>query len=123
LSQAAIDSPRVLREIERASSKRRTIITFRINSEGHAERQFPKLIEAVRGRGTAAQATPSRMGSPLLVGRKRTGPFAILTAVIAAVLAYFIADKFGLSKHAPAVNHDTSAVRQLIQSQSFRSWT
>src|ERR1700722_7942601 len=73
LSQAAIDSPHVLREVERASSKRRPIITFRIDSAplppgleyflsasqwldasgGHAERQFPTLIEAGGGCGAA----------------------------------------------------------------------
>jgi hypothetical protein len=79
LSQAAIDSPHVLREVERASSKRRVIVTFRIDttlltsgleyflsasqwldaSGGAADRQFQKLIEAVRNRHGSEQP-PSR---------------------------------------------------------------
>ena len=130
LSQLAIDSPHVLREVERASSKRRPIITFRIDtaslppgleyflsasqwldaSGGHAERQFPTLIEAVRGRGKAAQAAPRAMGSPPPVSRKRVVAIAILTAVVAVVLAYVIADKFWLLKHSAAVKQDASSV-------------
>ena len=71
MSQAAVDSPHVLREVERASSKRRPIVTLRTDtaplppgleyflsasqwldaSGSSADRQFPKLVEAVRSRG------------------------------------------------------------------------
>src|SRR3984957_18635432 len=94
LSQAAIDSPHVLREVERASSKRRPIVTFRIDtaplppgleyflsasqwldaSGGPPDRQFSKLIEAGGGCGAAGQGPPSLMGAPRRVSRKRTPP-------------------------------------------------
>jgi TolB-like protein/cytochrome c-type biogenesis protein CcmH/NrfG len=129
LSQAAIDSPHVLREVERASSKRRPIITFRIDtaplppgleyflsasqwldaSGGSADRQIPKLIEAVRGRGTAGQAAPSLMGAPLQVSRKRTATVAVLTALVAAILVYSMANKFRLSNHVSSLQHATAA--------------
>jgi TolB-like protein/Flp pilus assembly protein TadD len=128
LSQAAIDSPHVLREVERASSKRRVIVTFRIDttlltsgleyflsasqwldaSGGTADRQFQKLIEAVRNRHSTAQGTPSPVGTPLQVRRKRTATVAILTALVAAILVYVVADKFWFSDHTPYLTHEAA---------------
>src|ERR1700692_4605264 len=74
LSKHSVDSAHVLREVERASSKRRPIIAFRIDttplppgleyflsasqwidaSAASADRLFPKLIEAIRSRKSAA---------------------------------------------------------------------
>jgi TolB-like protein len=130
LSQAAIDSPHVLREVERAGSKRRPIVTFRIDaaplppgleyflsasqwldaSGGPPDRQFSKLIEAVRGRGTAAQAPPSLMGAPRRVSRKRTATVATLTTLAAAILVYFVTDKSWLSKHVPSMKQEPATV-------------
>src|ERR1700722_9431782 len=120
LSQAAIDSPHVLREVERASSKRRPIITFRIDSAplppgleyflsasqwldasgGHPDRQFPKLIDAVRSRCASPRRTESSpshsSGTPGKQNRKAS--VIVLTAVIAALLAYFVAEQFWVSR-------------------------
>jgi TolB-like protein/Tfp pilus assembly protein PilF len=74
LSESSSTSPHVVREVERASAKKRPVISFRIDltplppgleyflsashwldaSTGGAERAFPKLIEAVRGRTASA---------------------------------------------------------------------
>ena len=120
LSQAAIDSPHVLREVERASSKRRPIITFRIDtaplppgleyflsasqwldaSGAPADRQFSKLVEAVRSRDAGAANTefsPSNIGG-ISSKQNRKAPLMVVTIVIATALAYFVADKVWISK-------------------------
>lgn len=96
LSQAAIDSPHVMRELERASSKRLPIIAFRTDaapltpgleyflsasqwldaSGGPADRQFPKLIEAMRGRATSA---PHAESGPSTVGTQPSVAPAVFT--------------------------------------------
>src|SRR6204780_1562292 len=70
LTQSAVDSPHVLREVERASSKNRSVLSIRLDaanlppeleyflsanhwleaSSGTIESVFPALIESVRGR-------------------------------------------------------------------------
>jgi len=120
LSQAAIDSPHVLREVERASSKKRPIITFRTDSAplppaleyflsasqwldasgGPADRQFSKLIEAVRSRGTSSPNIRPNLGN---IGgtppkQNRKGPLVVVTVIIATALVYLVADKVWLSK-------------------------
>src|SRR5476651_464934 len=72
LSKSAIDSPHVLREVERASSKKRPVLSIRMDaaalppdleyflsanhwldaSAGPIERILPALVESVRGRDT-----------------------------------------------------------------------
>jgi len=129
LSQAAIDSPHVLREIERASSEKRRIITFRTGtaalpprleyllsgsqwldaSRGHANRQFPKLIEAIRSRGVAAS---SSMLLSTQSNRNRNAVSIALFVLIAVALAYIAADKPWFSKRGSAqllVQSPTSA--------------
>jgi len=120
LSRAAIDSPHVLREIERASSKKRRIIAFRIDaaslppgleyflsasqwldaSSGPPERRFPHLIEAVRTVGNASiESTPAHsVAAPLR--RNRKAPLMAATAIIAVTSAYYAVDRFWLSKRA-----------------------
>jgi TolB-like protein/Tfp pilus assembly protein PilF len=128
LSRAAIDSPHVLREVERASSKRRPIITLRTDgatlppsleyflsvsqwldfSGGPVEHQFSKLIEALRSRRSAAatvQAAPGGIGgtsgtSGHQAKRNRRTFLVAVAALIAATLVYFAADKIWLSKRA-----------------------
>ena len=76
LSRNSIGSAHVLREVERASAKKRPLIAFRIDSVtlppgleyflstsqwidasgGAPERLFPKLVEALRGRITSTSA-------------------------------------------------------------------
>lgn len=84
LSKNAIESPHVLREVERASSKRRPVLSVRMDatelppeleyfvsanhwldaSGGPIERIFPALIESVRGRNPAKTGgeTPATSG-------------------------------------------------------------
>jgi TolB-like protein len=120
LSQSSVDSAHVLREVERASAKKRPIIAFRIDatplppgleyflsasqwidaSGASSERLFPKLIEAIRSRRAAAPApettsrpsTGSRSKSRLLV------PGVAVAVVIALGLAYLVADRFWLAR-------------------------
>jgi TolB-like protein len=81
LSKSAIDSPHVLREVERASSKKRPVLSIRMDatdlppeleyflsanhwldaSAGAIERIIPALIEAVRGRAAALRAPELRL--------------------------------------------------------------
>jgi TolB-like protein/Flp pilus assembly protein TadD len=126
LSKNSVDSAHVLREVERASSKRRPIIAFRIDntplpggleyflsasqwidaSAGSPERGFPKLVESIRGRITSTPKAHSE--SPLAVpqpGRSSLNRFAIaLIVVVAGALTYFLVDKFWLSKRL-TMNH------------------
>jgi TolB-like protein/Tfp pilus assembly protein PilF len=116
LSQNAVDSAHVLREVERASAKKRPIIAFRIDSAplppgleyflsasqwidsagGSADRLFPKLIEAIRGRGvSAAKADPDSRRTE--AAPRKPNPKGLIVAVavaIALALIYLIADKF-----------------------------
>src|ERR1700733_15348139 len=85
LSSNAIASPHVLREVERAGSKQRPIITFRIGTAAlppgleyflsasqwleagaaEPERAFPQLVEAVRRRSSnAVQMAPTSAAHP-----------------------------------------------------------
>jgi TolB-like protein/Tfp pilus assembly protein PilF len=133
LSQSAIDSNHVLREVERASAKKRPIIAFRIDAaalppgleyflsasqwidaSGTApERQFPKLVEALRSRqasvatadaaGRHPQASPPR--------RKLLIPGAVLAGLIVlGALVYFLAARFGpASRPVPLASAAASA--------------
>jgi hypothetical protein len=92
LTKSAVDSPHVFREIERASSKRRTVLSIRMDAcelppeleyflsahqwldacGGPVERIFPALVESVRGRDSGKTARgdgqpPSAPGTPRAV--------------------------------------------------------
>jgi TolB-like protein len=128
LSQVATESLHVLREVERASSKRRPIITYRIDTTPlppgleyflsasqwldatavSADRQLPRLMEALRSQLSTAQVTPRSMGALLQVSRKRTATVSVLTALVAVILGYFVADKFWFSNHAPSLKHEVA---------------
>ena len=76
LTKSAIDSPHVLREVERASSKKRGVLSIRLDAtelppeleyflsanhwldalSGPIEHIFPALVESVRGRGAGKAA-------------------------------------------------------------------
>jgi adenylate cyclase len=108
----------VLREIERASSKKRRIIAFRIDASplppgleyflsasqwldaggGSADRQFPKLIDAVSSRPTVAIDSERNLRVSTPLKRKRKIAFTVLSALMAVALAYFFANRFRLSK-------------------------
>jgi len=129
LSESAIGSSHVGKEVERASSKKRPIIALRIDNapltpaleyflsesqwiEAQAENKEPayaSLIDAIREPERAAPGinpagTPSAATAP--AGRpKGLGNRILLTAVltiVAAVLAYFVANKVWLSKRTTA---------------------
>jgi TolB-like protein/Flp pilus assembly protein TadD len=117
LTKSAVDSRHVLREVERASSKNRSVLSIRLEaaelppeleyflsadhwldaSDGGIESVIPALIESVRGRGGHIGAAP--VGAP--VGRKLNRSVIVLgvVAVAVAALAYFVFDKLRLSRH------------------------
>jgi TolB-like protein/Tfp pilus assembly protein PilF len=124
LSQSSISSDHVLREVERASAKKRPILAFRIDaaplppgleyflsasqwidsSGADPDRLFPKLIEAIRSRKTSAPAAdidPRRVHESR-PRHKLFAPAVAASVVIALGLAYLVADKYWLSKRATA---------------------
>jgi len=124
LSQHSVASPHVGKEIERASSKRRRIIAFHTDSApltrgfeyflsesqwidvatGGTDAAIGKLVEAVRRHVDPAAAMEARVrpDSPAAAAtRKVPGAGWVLTggvAVVVLAIAYFVVDKFGLSK-------------------------
>jgi len=134
LSQNSIDSAHVLREVERASAKKRPIIAFRIDatplppgleyflsasqwidaSAASADRLFPKLIEAIRSRKSAAAGPDTDPRPPARSRAKNRLLFPVVAAgvVIALGLAYLAADRFWFARRAtplPAAPSSTSA--------------
>jgi len=121
LSQHAADSAHVLREVERASSKRHPILSFRIDlaplpdslqyflntsqwldaSATGVDRALPRLIEAVKG--ALGKPAPAALvsQSQFVAARSTHRPRRMLIALgvlIAAVLAYVGVDRLWLSK-------------------------
>jgi TolB-like protein/Flp pilus assembly protein TadD len=129
LSRSAIDSPHVLREVERASSKKRPVLAVRLDtselppeleyflsanqwldaSQGALDQVIPALIESVRGQGRAASAMAKAnvaRGEEAIAAavRSRSGLGArampVALSLVALVLAYLLVDKFWLSRQA-----------------------
>jgi TolB-like protein/Flp pilus assembly protein TadD len=122
LTKNAVDSRHVLREIERASSKNRTVLSVRLEScelppeleyflsanqwldasGGTLESVLPPLIESVRGsaRTEARPAATAAAGPP--ASRQLNRPLIALVAVVVAVLGYFAFDKLWLPRHLTA---------------------
>jgi TIR domain len=124
LSANAIDSAHVLREVERASAKKRPIISIHTDStplppgleyflsashwldasQGPLERVMPSLIDAVRahcaGSATASGPVPPAPRPETPANRSRA-PVAVAVALMAAALLYLVADKIWLSRRAP----------------------
>ena len=122
LSQSAIDSPHVLREVDGAGAKRRPIMASRIDTaplppgleyflstsqwidagSARADRLFPKLLEAVRSRmaagvqGDAAPA-PADQAPPRPPHNRRT---LVLALMVAIALSYIVVDRLWLSHRA-----------------------
>lgn len=132
LSANAMPSAHVGREVERAASKRKQLIAFRVdttplsreleyflsNSQwidvgpGGIHAATAKLIDAIRGHLTPG--TPSAPYKPPAVDRQPAPPqrrwIAIASAaLLAMVLAYFVAPKFRLTGHVPAEQPATGA--------------
>jgi len=114
LSKDGARSRHVLRELERAASKRSSVIALKIDTEplpaafeyflnssqwldasgGHPERLFPKLIEALRGvRDDAPQTAenPASTGAPTHPIRKAI--VGALALVVATGIAYVVVEK------------------------------
>jgi TolB-like protein len=128
LTQSAVDSPHVLREVERASSKKRSVLSIRLDaanlppeleyflsanhwleaSSGTIESVFPALIESVRGRDAghigvvppAAHSTANAPTAPRTIGSSwLTRALIVLGVIVVAALGYLVVDKLGQSKH------------------------
>jgi TolB-like protein/lipoprotein NlpI len=131
LSRHAAVSHHILREVERASSKRHPVISLRIDraalpagleyflntsqwldaSEGKPSRAFPKLVEAVCRVLTGSCS--GNGGAPLpplesMRGRKRrsSGSIAVVLGFIVVAILGFAIDKFWLSKHVTVEEHE-----------------
>ena len=129
LSENSVGSSHVGKEIERASSKRRPIIALRMDEAplspaleyflgesqwvdaraGGIDAALAKLIAAIRDlpRDAAAISPPMTSGTPTVkapaASPERLRNRLVLTVVFAAVavaLAWLLADKFWISKHA-----------------------
>jgi hypothetical protein len=119
LSQHAADSNHVIREVERASSKRHPVVSFRIDASPlppgleyflntsqwldatvtGADRAMPRLVDAVR----SALALPSstarvQAGPTASITRRPTRWLLALAAVIVAALGSIVVDKVWLAK-------------------------
>ncbi|MGC1389250.1 MAG: TIR domain-containing protein [Steroidobacteraceae bacterium] len=144
LSKNAIDSPHVLREVERASSKKRPLLSIRVDSAalpaeleyflssnqwldasgGPVERVFPALIAAVRGRlgssrqteaGVDSAATPTpRQGRP---GFRQ--PAIAAAAVFGLALAFFVADRAWLHKSGQPAAGAAPSTAPLVSEKSI----
>jgi TolB-like protein/Tfp pilus assembly protein PilF len=125
MSEHAAESSHVLREVERASSKRHPILTFRIDqaplpdglayflntaqwldaSATGVNRALPKLVEAVRGvlaKGTLA--APASKGPSMIarVNQRSSRMLLALAVLIVAALMYVGVDRLWLSKRVDA---------------------
>src|ERR1700733_11434195 len=139
LSKSAIESSHVLREVERASSKKRPVLSIRMDatplppdleyflsanqwldaSGGPIEQILPALVEAVRDHDSAPGASPTaaRSGSapvPSPVPQTsafpwRTRAIAIALAVAAVGVAFILTNKLWLSKYVAATQTTTAA--------------
>ncbi len=122
LSQNAAVSQHVLREVERASSKRHPVVSFRIDlapipaaleyflntsqwldaSATGVERALPKLVDALQ-RCVAHASDPAARTDPdssvvTQASRRPRLMLVALAAITAVALAYLVVDQFWLSK-------------------------
>jgi TolB-like protein len=136
LSQSAMDSPHVLREVERASSKNRPVLAFRTDtapltpnleyflstnhwldaSGGALEPMLPALVTAVRAHDQgqrpgalddhSAHAASNAVPAPAM---RRLAIPLVFGAIAIAAIAYVAVDKFRALPAAPAVVAATPA--------------
>jgi len=130
LTERSVDSPHVFREIERACSKRRGLVTFRVDdsaltpgleyflSESHwldaraagVEKSLPRLAESVQkylsggGAGADAGAAPQTVGAGFLAKMRRgnVGRVSALYALV-ALFVYALMDLVGSLLQLPPV--------------------
>src|ERR1700733_9882378 len=141
LSENAIASSHVGKEIERASSKKRPIIALRIDAApltpaleyflsesqwieaqaGNMEAAYARLLDAFREPEQTAQGT--KFGEPLRTGAARAGrPEArrkrILlvagSAFVAAILGAILVDEFWLGRHVSAAQATARAIGSTV---------
>jgi TolB-like protein/Flp pilus assembly protein TadD len=132
LSESAVASGHVLREVERASAKTRPMISFRIDmsslppaleyflsasqwldaSGGNLDRAFPKLVSALRGHVDAASGVMPAPGATwqnrLPLARPARRAVFGLTALIALALVFLIAERLWRSNQ-PAASSTPAA--------------
>jgi TolB-like protein len=135
LSQNAATSPHVLREVERATSKRHAVISLRIDkaplpagleyflntsqwldaSSGDTVRALPKLVSAVQAAIQAPTVTPigvptAHAPAPAASARSGKRLALVVASVVSLALVGFAADRLWLSSHrAPATPATTPA--------------
>jgi TolB-like protein len=146
LTRSAIDSPHVLREVERASSKKRSILSIRLDaadlppeleyflsanhwleaSSGKIESVLPALIESVRGRGSGNldRAPPPAHAAATVrsaSSRRLNLPLIAIGGVVAVALAYLVVDKIWLSKRAVTASapSDAAATKPVSSTATF----
>jgi TolB-like protein/tetratricopeptide (TPR) repeat protein len=139
LSHDAASSPHVLREVERAASKRHPIISLRIDqaplpadfeyflntshwldtSAGDMGRALPKLVAAVQLAIQAPAVTPvgahtANARAPVVSGRSPKRTAIVVASVVGLGLVAIAADRLWLSRHrvaaTPAPTSATSAL-------------
>jgi TolB-like protein/Flp pilus assembly protein TadD len=130
LSENAVSSSHVGKEIERASSKQRPVVALRTDTTpltpafeyflsesqwidvgaGGVDGISAKLVEAVQrlishpsGVNPTHAAKPTAVAIDSRAIRRLNRPLVALIATIVAALAYFVTDKLWLSKHATTV--------------------
>jgi TolB-like protein/Tfp pilus assembly protein PilF len=147
LSESAIASSHVGKEIERASSKKRPIIALRIDAApltpaleyflsesqwveaqtGSMEAAYAKLIDDIRDPARAAPeslvavapgTSASTASAPQSKSRRNRILLAVGLAVVAVTLASLMANKFWLAKHA-AAEKPTTAATNVVSEKSI----
>jgi TolB-like protein/Tfp pilus assembly protein PilF len=129
LTKNAVDSRHVLREVERASSKNRSVLSLRLDAcelppeleyflsanqwldtfGGTLESVLPALIESVR-RSARTDARPAATSAAAASpSRRLKRPLVALAALAVAVLGYFAFDKLWLPRHLTAGTTGTAA--------------
>src|SRR5580658_2084617 len=135
LSQNAATSPHVLREVERAASKRHAVISLRIDkaplpagfeyflntsqwldaSSGDPARALPKLVAAVQVAVQASTMTPTGVPpvhapAPAVSTRWPKRMALVGASVVSLALVGFAADRLWLSSHRAAATPATAPV-------------
>ena len=134
LSQNAATSPHVLREVERAASKRHAVISLRIDkaplpagleyflntsqwldaSSGDTVRALPKLVSALQVAMRAPTVTPTGVpttyAAPAVSARSRKRTALVVASVVGLALVAFAADRLWLSRHRAAATPATRPV-------------
>ena len=145
LSEHSADSQHVLREVERASSKRHPLIALRIdlapmpadleyflntsqwldaNTSG-VKRALPKLVDAARSALALSASAAGITSSPAATATRRPARWlAVIAAITVAALGYVLVDKFWLSMRVAAtVEHAALAVAATPTGAAVRNRT